>query len=502
MSERRESLRLFANSAPTTPSKRGSAENEDNTQDSILDGKRRRRSTMGTTTAKSILKSPGGAKSPSRAALSDAEAVLNSGEGPGSAKKEKGVTFEPKSAEKRPAADRKSKAFRKSLGRRVSFAQTAHIRLFEKDDDWLKSPDANKTQDVGADFNFSGSSAGFQIPDLSSVRRTSDAFDLRLSLPGHVGPDTSISSDTSQRSFEIAVKGGSPEHAKGHLAGDDDGVRHVLDLSFSTIAPGSGLNSSVPPSPIQPQLDSAMSSPRRSPRRLSVVSSSSRRRSSLAQVDNQEDMTSHSINSGLEYGDNLSEMSMELVECDGGIESTRRMSSASANHEAADGPVLEELDQKPQEPSSDGDAGEALVDATMQSALMDETNCIGGISVVVEEEYEFERPRTDGSFLAPDGEAESVHEDKEDGNPIEDRSRRTTMTRQSLFGGELPMDVTRCIGGIMRSEVGSELDEDGELLLVDLALLLHRPQPFCRGTRPHFPLDSTILRTAPIFCSS
>jgi hypothetical protein len=46
MSERRESLRLFANSAPTTPSKRG-AENEDNTQESvILDGKRSRRSTL------------------------------------------------------------------------------------------------------------------------------------------------------------------------------------------------------------------------------------------------------------------------------------------------------------------------------------------------------------------------------------------------------------------------------------------------------------------------
>ena len=45
------------------------------------------------------------------------------------AKKDKGVTFEgPKSAERKAAVDRKSTNFRKSLGRRVSFAQTAHIR--------------------------------------------------------------------------------------------------------------------------------------------------------------------------------------------------------------------------------------------------------------------------------------------------------------------------------------------------------------------------------------
>ncbi len=141
------------------------------------------------------MKSPGGNKSPSRAALLDADAALNSTEGPSSAKKEKGVTFDgPKSAERKAAADRKSKNFRKSLGRRVSFAQTAHIRwafcsllyhfrtrqsdpktdfvtsLFEKDDEWIKSPD-NRTQEVG-DFNFAGPSSGFQIPDLSSVRRT------------------------------------------------------------------------------------------------------------------------------------------------------------------------------------------------------------------------------------------------------------------------------------------------------------------------------------------
>lgn len=158
MSERRESLRLFANSAQTTPTKRSAAENEDNTTDSIvLDGKKRRRSTLVgagggvesrvlegvlepsssgfadtrlQTTGKSILKSPGGGpKSPSRSALGDADAVLNSGDGAVSPKKEKGVTFEAgKSVERKPAADRKSKNFRKSLGRRVSFAQTAHIR--------------------------------------------------------------------------------------------------------------------------------------------------------------------------------------------------------------------------------------------------------------------------------------------------------------------------------------------------------------------------------------
>lgn len=227
--------------------------------------------------------------------------------------------------------------------------------LFEKDDDWAKSPD-NRTAEAG-DFNFAGSSSGFQIPDLSSVRRTryvktstrslsptkltvpkthSDAFDLRLSLPGIFNADTSISSDTSyvsgkcrtlfisfaysppsyrQRSFEIALKGGSPEaHRIDNLASDDGAGRHVLDLSFSTIAPGSGVNSSIPPSPAQ-----SVDSPRRSPRRSSAASAASRRRSIASQQDDGEDLTNNSILSAGEFAENLSEMSMELVECDGGI---------------------------------------------------------------------------------------------------------------------------------------------------------------------------------------
>lgn len=134
MSERRESLRLFATSAPTTPQKRA-GENDDNTQDLILDGKRQRRSTLvgaappdaGAAdavqgTGKGILKSPGGPKSPARGVLSDADAVLNAA--PDSVRK--GVTFD--AAKSAGGNDRKSKNFRKSLGRRVSFAQTAHIR--------------------------------------------------------------------------------------------------------------------------------------------------------------------------------------------------------------------------------------------------------------------------------------------------------------------------------------------------------------------------------------
>ncbi|RUS19868.1 Spc7 kinetochore protein-domain-containing protein [Endogone sp. FLAS-F59071] len=123
---------------------------------------------------------------------------------------------------------------RKSLGRRVSFAATAHVRLFDKEaEDWKingtpkptrtttffsgadSPPDFSAQLDASDGGTVSGNLTGnlFQIPDLSSVQhRNSNAFQLRLSLDGNSKPaDLTITSDTesekSQRSFDINLKG-------------------------------------------------------------------------------------------------------------------------------------------------------------------------------------------------------------------------------------------------------------------------------------------------------
>jgi hypothetical protein len=74
---------------------------------------------------------------------------------------------------------------RKSLGRRVSFAATAHVRLFDKDaEGWEKD---SQSDDMPSMLNIIPEPAqklDLSMPDLSSVRRNSETFDLRLSLPG------------------------------------------------------------------------------------------------------------------------------------------------------------------------------------------------------------------------------------------------------------------------------------------------------------------------------
>ncbi|KAJ8326537.1 hypothetical protein O5D80_005282 [Batrachochytrium dendrobatidis] len=111
-----------------------------------------------------------------------------------------------------------------SIGnRRVSFAATAHVRLFDKDsDDWLLET-KNPSDELGVDREFFGesdSTVGFQMPDLVSVRRSS-LYDLGMSLSNGINGDVTsqvgspmnesntsidISSD-AQQSFEVSTKG-------------------------------------------------------------------------------------------------------------------------------------------------------------------------------------------------------------------------------------------------------------------------------------------------------
>ncbi|KAK9720770.1 hypothetical protein K7432_003928 [Basidiobolus ranarum] len=120
------------------------------------------------------------------------------------------------------------KKIRKTVGRRVSFAATAHVRLFDKEnEDWKNDGQEGSSVEhedketplfsLPPEFDVSedkvvGESL-FQIPDLSSVARTSNAFDLRLSLDESKSTETDTSyhseggSDAHDRSFEINVKG-------------------------------------------------------------------------------------------------------------------------------------------------------------------------------------------------------------------------------------------------------------------------------------------------------
>lgn len=73
---------------------------------------------------------------------------------------------------------------RKSLGRRVSFAATAHVRLFDKDaEGWEKDPQSDDMPSMLNIIPGPAQKLDLSMPDLSSVRRNSETFDLRLSLP-------------------------------------------------------------------------------------------------------------------------------------------------------------------------------------------------------------------------------------------------------------------------------------------------------------------------------
>ncbi|ORY05748.1 hypothetical protein K493DRAFT_404225 [Basidiobolus meristosporus CBS 931.73] len=121
------------------------------------------------------------------------------------------------------------KRIKKAVGRRVSFAATAHVRLFDRENEGWKnegieeSPDEDEVEEqegqlfsLPSEFEMPDEKATgeslFQIPDLSSVARTSNAFDLRLSLDESRSTEADTSfhsengSESHDRSFEVHVK--------------------------------------------------------------------------------------------------------------------------------------------------------------------------------------------------------------------------------------------------------------------------------------------------------
>ncbi|KAJ3331590.1 hypothetical protein HDU76_002761 [Blyttiomyces sp. JEL0837] len=99
-----------------------------------------------------------------------------------------------------------SKKPRKSLGRRVSFANFAKVRMFDKDGKENFGP-LSPGVGLGDVSTYDGK---YEMPDLSSVRRNSNVFNLSLS------PDASKeklskqeSPEHCETSFEVELKGGS-----------------------------------------------------------------------------------------------------------------------------------------------------------------------------------------------------------------------------------------------------------------------------------------------------
>ena len=90
------------------------------------------------------------------------------------------LSSKPASPSKEGQKSAKSKA-RKSLGRRVSFAATAHVRLFDKDaEGWNPKNELEDELNKGMDLLPVANSQkiDLQMPDLSSVRRNRYAFFL------------------------------------------------------------------------------------------------------------------------------------------------------------------------------------------------------------------------------------------------------------------------------------------------------------------------------------
>jgi hypothetical protein len=130
----------------------------------------------------------------------------------------------------------------------------------------------------------------------------------------------------------------------------------------------------------------------------------------------------------------------------------RRFSSASLPSIKETEGVLDALETEDQDQDQDADGNRSYQkDDTIDSAAMDETIPIGGISVIIEEEASFQRPR------AYEPEESDLQEAVE-----EDSSSLSFRPRPSMAVDDLPMDMTRCIGGIMPSAAGSDLgDEEG-----------------------------------------
>ncbi|KXS12165.1 hypothetical protein M427DRAFT_408094 [Gonapodya prolifera JEL478] len=167
-------------------------------------GKRRRTSAAG---PRSILKSP------SRTVTDeDIEAAFASGQSPMA----KAPTPRRALVDINSDNDNRQNRNRKSLvSRRVSFASTAHLRVFNKDDTFLRNDQTvQKPEFEDPDINFvleaqDSDGSNFQIPNLSSVRRTSEVYGFRFDFQeSKDDANTSISSDvSSNRSMDVPVKG-------------------------------------------------------------------------------------------------------------------------------------------------------------------------------------------------------------------------------------------------------------------------------------------------------
>ncbi|TPX30552.1 hypothetical protein SmJEL517_g05899 [Synchytrium microbalum] len=150
---------------------------------------------------------------------------------------------------------------RKSFGRRVSFAATAHVRLFDKEDSQWPTPSRTRSQiELPSAAPTPESKTTFDLPDLSSLRRTSDTFNLQLSLDTSQIQENAAESvsDEPETSFEVDVKGSnSPDN-------NVDGVKQQRILASPSPA------GFILPKPKSPMPKSPLGKPSPSPKRNPV----------------------------------------------------------------------------------------------------------------------------------------------------------------------------------------------------------------------------------------
>ncbi|KAJ3090671.1 hypothetical protein HK102_003006 [Quaeritorhiza haematococci] len=167
------------------------------------------------------------------------------------------------------------KKSRRSLGRRVSFAATAHVRLFDKDggDDWFNSSTPGRSANSSSFSSSSNVSDGsgkargnsyqnddddhdeviaggqqrvYKIPDLSSVRRTSvDTFNLKLHLDDAQSDTDEVDASHDGNAHQRPQQGRNVDESEGVGAGSSgsDDLHHdeKEETSFEVTVKGSPL---------------------------------------------------------------------------------------------------------------------------------------------------------------------------------------------------------------------------------------------------------------------
>ncbi|TPX41802.1 hypothetical protein SeMB42_g05408 [Synchytrium endobioticum] len=179
---------------------------------------------------------------------------------------------------------------RKSLGRRVSFAATAHVRLFDKEE-WPTPArariDAKSHIELPSALPTPENKTTFDLPDLSSVRRTSDTYDLQLSLDtSQVSTSKSVSDDL-EMSFEVDVKGTSPDKSTDTPATLQQNSSELLASEPSPSPLPTNKIASAQPLPVKPSPSSKKSTNRRDT--VSQFFSHSPQSPRVAQISSQTD---------------------------------------------------------------------------------------------------------------------------------------------------------------------------------------------------------------------